>query len=136
MSAEYEESQCTLFASSSDTVNQLAHSDVEANWHFEEICLTSKQIVTDCPNRWYVFERISGFKMMGVSDKEIDVSNRTECEDQCLNNTNIPCRSATFFKDTMKCILSRETRYTNPTAFKSDASAEYMENMCLKSKYN
>lgn len=135
MTADYEDSQCTLFASSDNpNANSLAHSDLEANWHFEEICLSSKQIQLDCPNRWYVFDRIPGFKLItnGQTDKSFDVTNRTECQDLCLNNTNLPCRSVTYFKDTHKCILSTSTRYINPIAFKSDSSAEYMENMCLK----
>lgn len=135
MSADYEDSQCTLFAASDNPdSNSMAHSELESSWHFEEVCLTSKNILTECPNRFYVFERIPGFKMNGLTDKELDVANRTECEDQCLNHTDLPCRSATYFKDTRKCILSRETRYINPTGFKADSSADYMENMCLKSK--
>ena len=59
-------------------------------------------------------------------------SNRSDCEDLCLNNTDLPCRSASFDATSSRCSLSKETRHMNPYAFREDPAADYMENMCLK----
>lgn len=93
---------------------------------------TANKLGTECPNRLYVFERIPGYKFEGITDKEVIAANRTECGDQCLSQTEFPCRSATFDKTSNKCWLSRETRYMNPRGFKTDPNADYLENMCLK----
>ena len=96
--------------------------------------LPANKISTDCPNRLYVFERIPGYRFDGLADKEVAASNRSECEDSCISSTEFPCRSATFDRVNSKCLLSKETRYMNPTGFKTDPNSDYLENMCLKSE--
>ena len=95
---------------------------------------TATKVSTQCANRLYIFERIPGYKFDGNDDKEIETKNRTECEDQCLNEHIFVCRSVSFNRKTNKCKLSKETRYTNPKVFKVDPNSDYMENMCLPSK--
>ena len=92
------------------------------------------KVSTQCANRLYIFERIPGYRFEGIDDKEIQTKNRTECEDQCLNEHTFVCRSVSFNRKTSKCKLSKETRYTNPKAFKVDPNSDYMENMCLPSE--
>ncbi|CAG2110953.1 unnamed protein product, partial [Medioppia subpectinata] len=78
-----------------------------------------------------VSHRIPGYKFDGNEDKEIQTKNRTECEDKCLNEHTFVCRAVTFNRKTSQCKLSKETRYTNPKAFKVDPNSDYMENICL-----
>ncbi len=91
------------------------------------------KVSTQCSNRLYIFERIPSYKFEGTDDKEIQTTNRTECEDKCLNEHSFVCRSITFNRKTSKCKMSKETRYTNPKGFKVDPNCDYMENMCLPS---
>lgn len=141
MAAEYEESQCTFFGGDSTASDLLVRTDNV--WHYNEVCLASSKIGTECGNRLYVFERIPGFRMdVGTGtgaggEKEVPVASLSECEDLCLNQTDLPCRSASYDALSNKCLLSRETRHTNPYAFKSaDPGHEYVENMCLKRESN
>jgi hypothetical protein len=104
MTAEYEESQCTFFGlqnSDGGAERPLERSDNV--WHYNEVCLGSSKISTDCANRLYVFERIPGFRLEpAASDKEIAVSNRTECEDLCLNMVS----HRTMDLELRKCVIS------------------------------
>ncbi|KAI1289876.1 hypothetical protein HDE_08746 [Halotydeus destructor] len=130
IAADYEDSQCTLYSDRSQPDGSDMLVRHQNAWHFNEVCLSSNKLGTECPNRLYVFERIPHYRFEGLTDKEVPAANRTECEDSCLSATDMPCRSATFAGG--KCHLSRETRYMNPRGFKSETGAEYMENMCLK----
>lgn len=58
-------------------------------------------------------------------------SNRTECEDKCLNEFSFVCRSATFDSTMRTCILSRFTRRTHPELLVDDPDSDYLENTCL-----
>lgn len=135
MTADYEDSKCNFFAGETASDSELLRSD--NNWYYNEICLSSKRVGSDCPNRLYVFERIPGYRLEGLTDKELSgVSNRSECQDHCLNApADAPCRSLSFDSSTNKCLLHRETRYMTPQGFKQDASFDYMENMCLNRKF-
>lgn len=137
MTADYEESQCIFFGEDA-AIDGGTEVLVRAEnvWHYDEVCLTSKKISSDCVNRLYVFERIPGYRFeAGSADKEAHASNRSECEDMCLNHTDFPCRSVSFDRMSNKCLLSKETRHMNPHGFKSDPAFDYMENMCLKRMY-
>ncbi|RWS17091.1 hypothetical protein B4U79_05993 [Dinothrombium tinctorium] len=132
ITADYEDSQCILHFNRAAPDGKDSLVQQPNAWHFNEVCLSSKKLTTDCSNRLYVFERIPNFRFDGNEDKEVYTKNRTECEDMCLNETETPCRSASFDRTTNKCTLSRETRYMNPRGFKADPNADYVENMCLK----
>lgn len=137
MTADYEDSQCTFFGEDGGVDGGAeVLTRAENMWHYDEVCLSSSKIGSDCANRLYVFERIPGYRFeAGNTDKEVHVNNRSECEDTCLNHTDFPCRSVSFERITNKCLLSKETRHMNPHGFKADSTFEYMENMCLKSVY-
>ncbi|XP_074601745.1 no mechanoreceptor potential A isoform X2 [Brevipalpus obovatus] len=132
LTAEYEESQCILYGEKASPDGSDTLVKQENAWHFNKVCLNSKKLTTDCSNRLYVFERIPGYRFDGTKDKEMIVTNRTECEEKCLEEVEFPCRSVTYEKTTSNCKLSRGTRYTNVRGFVVDSNSEYMENMCLK----
>lgn len=87
----------------------------------------------ECPNRRYIFERHprKKLKLPNVDTKEMSASNRTDCEDLCLNEFSFICRSATFDANMRTCTLSRFTRRTHPELLQDDPDSDYLENMCL-----
>lgn len=133
LTAEYEDSKCSFFSGGEDgkTETQLIPSD--NTWNFNRVCLSSKKI-NECTNRLYVFERIPGYRLEGQQDKEIHASNRSACEEACLDASDLPCRAASYDAPRNKCWLHKETRYMTPHTFKHDPSFDYLENMCVKSK--
>lgn len=94
-------------------------------------CSAATKVNTECSSRLYVFDRTPGYRLEGAGDKELFASNRTECEDKCLGEIAVVCRSATFDRAAQRCRISPETKYMNPQAFKQDANSEYVENLCL-----
>ncbi|GIY06731.1 uncharacterized protein CDAR_578231 [Caerostris darwini] len=129
--AEYEDSSCYLYydQASPDGMETLVQQhDV---WHFNEICITSSKVSTECSNRLYVMERTPGFRFEGTGDREIFAVNRTDCESKCINEESFKCRSCSFDRAGSVCRLSRETKAMNPAGFMSDANSDYMENLCL-----
>ncbi|RWS29725.1 uncharacterized protein B4U80_08834, partial [Leptotrombidium deliense] len=130
VTADYEDSQCILHFQRSTPDGDDALIKQPNAWHFNEVCLSSRKLSTDCSNRL-----IPDYRFDGVDDKEVFTKNRTECEDLCLNDTELPCRSASFDRTNNKCTLSRETRYMNSRGFKVDGNSDYVENMCLKSEF-
>ncbi|GIY44850.1 uncharacterized protein CEXT_310221 [Caerostris extrusa] len=91
--AEYEDSSCYLYydQASPDGMETLVQQhDV---WHFNEICITSSKVSTECSNRLYVMERTPGFRFEGTGDREIFAVNRTDCESKCINEESFKCRS-------------------------------------------
>ncbi|EEC16675.1 no-mechanoreceptor potential A, putative [Ixodes scapularis] len=107
---EFEESVCYLYydRASPDGGETLVRQNNA--WHFNEVCLS-----------W-------------AGDKEVFASNRTDCEDKCLGEIGVVCRSATFDRAAQRCRLSPETKYMNSQAFKQDANSEYVENLCLPNR--
>lgn len=89
-----------------------------------------------CPNRPYVFERISSFRMVfDDGGKELDVHNLVECENACLTEKTFTCRSANYDRVKGKCYLTQTNRHVQPDKFQPDPDFEYMENVCLKRKF-
>lgn len=97
------------------------------------ILLTASRPDRECPNRRYIFERHprKKLKLPQIDIKEVTASNRTECEDKCLNEFSFVCRSATFDAGMRMCTLSRYTRRTHPDLLIDDAESDYLENTCL-----
>lgn len=90
-----------------------------------------------CPNRRYIFERHPRKKLkLPASDlKEMTASNRSECEDKCLNEFSFVCRSASFDSSMRMCTLSRFTRRTHPELLEDDPNSDYLENTCLNGSF-
>lgn len=61
-------------------------------------------------------------------------SNRTDCEDKCLNEFSFVCRSASFNLGMRTCTLSRFTRRTHPEMLVDHADSDYLENTCLNAE--
>ncbi|KAJ6224875.1 hypothetical protein RDWZM_003420 [Blomia tropicalis] len=130
----YEPSRCIFYSDSNSTLD-LAElkSDSGSIWHFNEVCLTAQTINRMCPNRPYVFERISSFRMVfDDGGKELDVHNLVECENACLTEKTFTCRSANYDRVKGKCYLTQTNRHVQPDKFQPDPDFEYMENVCLK----
>ncbi|XP_046985731.1 uncharacterized protein LOC124555752 [Schistocerca americana] len=132
-SSEYEESTCYL-------TREQAHPEgignlvlVPNSVHFTEVCLMSSRIERDCPNRHYVFERHPRKKLkLPASDvKDVTASNRTDCEDRCLNEFAFVCRSATYDASARRCSLSKFTWRARPDLLEDDPNSDYLENTCL-----
>ncbi|XP_033229864.1 uncharacterized protein LOC117181378 isoform X2 [Belonocnema kinseyi] len=131
--AEYEDSTCYLTREQAQPEGMGNLMMVPNSVHFTEVCLTSNRIERDCPNRRYVFERHPRKKLkLQLTDvKEVTAANRTECEDRCLNEFSIVCRSATYDANSRSCSLSRFTRRTHPDLLEDDPNSDYLENTCL-----
>ncbi|KAH9420862.1 hypothetical protein DERP_001296 [Dermatophagoides pteronyssinus] len=132
--AQYDQSSCVLYNQANGTINW---DDVSNNhgsvWQFDKVCLSSQHINKNCPNRPFVFEKISSFKLIDEKHgKEIIVQNRNECENKCLIERDFTCRSASFMTTTNKCHLNPSNRHVSSSEFQSDVQYEYLENMCLK----
>ncbi|XP_022646313.1 uncharacterized protein LOC111264099 isoform X3 [Varroa jacobsoni] len=128
---DFKQSVCYLYYDRSQPDG--AESLVRQNnaWHYNEVCLSSGKLQSECPNRLYVFDRTPGYRFESAGDKEVIASNRTECEDKCLNEILFACRSASYNRQRQTCRLSSETRYMNPRGFRQDLQSDYMENLCL-----
>ncbi|KAJ8674606.1 hypothetical protein QAD02_005868 [Eretmocerus hayati] len=157
--ADYEESTCYLSAETAQPEGIGNLMMVPNSVHFTEVCLTliswngvitlgvypfqecdllaASRIERECPNRRYVFERHSRkkLKLPQTDVKEVSATNRTECEDKCLNEFSFVCRSATFDASMRSCIMSRFTRRTHPELLEDSANSEYLENTCLNAEH-
>ncbi|CAG9831303.1 unnamed protein product [Diabrotica balteata] len=133
---DYEESTCYLTSESARPEGIGILMMVPNSVHFTEVCITSSRPERECPNRRYVFERHprKKLKLPAPDTKEIIVSNRTECENKCLNEFSFVCRSATFDSTARTCSLSRYTRRTHPELLVDDAGSDYLENTCLSAE--
>ncbi|KAG8185194.1 hypothetical protein JTE90_025866 [Oedothorax gibbosus] len=126
---EYKESVCHMYhdRASPDGGDVLVRQI--NTFHFNKICFSSTRMSMDCPKRLYVIKRTPGHCFESLTDQEIFATNRTECEDKCIEDTE--CLSACFDRGGQKCRLSRNTKAMNPTGFISDSNSDYVENMCL-----
>lgn len=100
-------------------------------WHFSPQCIKNRLIGDR--HRTYAFDRTAKHKFINV-DIELNSTGRLDCEERCLEQVNLPCRSISFDTATMKCGLSKETRQSRPDYYKADPNFEYIENLCLPSK--
>ncbi|XP_059489050.1 uncharacterized protein LOC132204524 isoform X3 [Neocloeon triangulifer] len=131
---EYSESVCYMAMEQPQPEGNGELKLVPTSMHFNEICLSSNRIERDCPNMRYVFERYPRKRLNltpGKGVKEVPASNKTECEEKCLNEFSMVCRSASFSAASRTCLLSSFTRRTHPEAFEDHPNTEYLENTCL-----
>ncbi|XP_015917750.1 uncharacterized protein [Parasteatoda tepidariorum] len=126
---EYKESICHMYhdRASPDGGDVLVRQ--LNTFHFNKVCISSPRLINDCPNRLYAIKRTPGFCFESLSDQEVFATNRTECEEKCINDPE--CLSACFDRGGQKCRLSRNTKAMNPNGFLSDSNSDYVENMCL-----
>ncbi|GFT25213.1 uncharacterized protein TNCV_180912 [Trichonephila clavipes] len=126
---EYKESICHMYhdRASPDGGDVLVRQ--LNTFHFNKVCFSSSRLTNDCPNRLYVIKRTPGYCFESHTDQEVFATNRTECEEKCINDPE--CLSACFDRGGQKCRLSRNTKAMNPNGFLSDSNSDYVENMCL-----
>lgn len=101
-------------------------------------------LVNDCPSDW-AFERVPGAILVGNNVRKLpNVMTREECQQHCLNETTFLCRSAKYKvldtfneKEVGICTLSDVDRHLMPSSYRvSSYDDEYIENQCLKRKFN
>lgn len=125
----YETESCSRVISnspSSELRSQIRASPRKVNY-FEKVCLKAYL----CPRAW-IYERVPGYELAGYDDRVLSrVSSRTECQDICLEDVELPCRSAEYDYTRKECRLSKETRRTQPAAYRASIDdMEYLENQC------
>lgn len=101
--------------------------------YFEKVCLRA----IACEKAW-IFERVPGFELAGYDDRvEKAVLSRVECQELCLEDKELPCRSAEYDYTTFICRMSRETRRSQPAAYRATTEdTDYLENQCAQSSDN
>ncbi|XP_069693489.1 uncharacterized protein [Periplaneta americana] len=95
--------------------------------YFQKICLQGRS----CGKAW-AFTRVPSYELAAPNSIEVrNMFGRRQCQDECLQETRIVCRSATYFGRDRLCRLSPDTRRTLPQFFRRAASdVDYMENEC------
>ena len=86
-----------------------------------------------------MFERVVGFEVKGFDDMIInEVPTKTRCEELCVRETGIKCRSAEYDFVLRQCRLSQEDRRTQPAAFQPspNGNVDYLENQCNGREYS
>lgn len=108
----------------------------EGESYFEKICLRVPQIMTQCQDKFWAFERVLGHELAPVLYvKTLNfVQSRRDCEEYCLQEREFPCRSALYNDETTECRLSPEDRRTSPGHYYRSRSMKvnYLENQCVR----
>jgi len=101
--------------------------------YFEKICLKGPA----CEKAW-IYERVPGFELAGYDDRiEKNILTRKECQELCLEDKELPCRSAEYEYKTFTCRLSQETRRSQPAAYRATTQdIDYLENQCADQNAN
>ncbi|PSN46744.1 hypothetical protein C0J52_00892 [Blattella germanica] len=97
--------------------------------YFQKICLQGRA----CGKAW-AFTRVPSYELATPNSIEVrNLFGRRQCQDECLHETRIICRSATYYGRERLCKLSPETRRTQPQHFRRAAiEVDYMENECAQ----
>ena len=60
-----------------------------------------------CEKAW-IYERVPGFELAGYDDRiEKNILTRKECQELCLAEKSLPCRSAEYEYKTYTCRISQ-----------------------------
>ncbi|XP_021930316.1 uncharacterized protein LOC110834946 [Zootermopsis nevadensis] len=97
--------------------------------YFQKICLQGRT----CPKAW-AFTRVPSYELNAPNSIEVrNMFGRRQCQVECLQETRIVCRSATYYGRDRLCKLSPDTRRTLPQHFRRAASdVDYIENECAQ----
>ncbi|KPL97554.1 PAN domain containing protein 1 [Sarcoptes scabiei] len=108
----------------------------EGESYFEKICLRVPQIMSQCQDKFWAFERVLGYELAPVLYiKTLNfVQSRRDCQEYCLQEREFPCRSALYNDETTECKLSQEDRRTSPGHYYRSRSMKinYLENQCVR----
>ena len=76
------------------------------------------------------------FELVGYDDRtEKAVLTRLQCQEICLKDKTLPCRSAEYDYTNFICRLSRETRRSQPAAYRATTEdIDYLENQCADAR--
>ncbi|GAB6023215.1 hypothetical protein CHUAL_008033 [Chamberlinius hualienensis] len=116
---------------SSDFPGDMHNSETHRGSYFEKICL---QTGDDCARNEWVFDRVPRMELMGNDDIVVSgIESKLVCQQSCIDNKQLPCRSAEYYYDLKRCVLSRNNRRSKPNDFKrSSHNVDYLENQCIK----
>ena len=71
-----------------------------------------------CEKAW-IYDRVPGYELVGYDQRVLNnVLTRMECQELCLEDTLLPCRSCEYDYSNKTCRLSQETRRTQPSAYR------------------
>ncbi|KAF0309145.1 Cuticlin-1 [Amphibalanus amphitrite] len=95
---------------------------------FIKVCIGG--VADMCSGMW-AFDRIPNTRLKGHNDIVTDwVASREECQELCLRNVQLPCRSAEYSLSFLTCVQSRENRRTQPDDLEASEGTDYLENKC------
>lgn len=129
---DYEHSKCASYAQAGASDNQL--TSFAAGSYFEKICLHGIFDQVDlrhyCPfDRVWTIERSPSSLLVAFIMSQVALNSIDECATICLKDTN--CRSASYQHSSQKCLLSKESKRTQPQAFRIGVNDwTYIENQC------
>jgi len=132
LSVNYETGLCVLFSSSADqTPGALSPSQFPVfTLYAQKICVRASR--SRCSRLW-IFDRVSGYKLEGVTKKSRQYRSREDCMASCLAASTFTCRSINYNVNTGDCYLSELDRnsISNPSdSFKVSLDFDYMESNC------
>ena len=86
-----------------------------------------------CGRRAWTFDVIVDASLEGFAASIVSqVESRQDCEQLCMKSEEIECKSANYFPALKECGISRETRRSQPQAFRTGYNSSiYLENQCV-----
>ena len=84
-----------------------------------------------------MFERVLGQELAGLDDLVLEgIASRRACEEYCLLNHQLPCRSAEYVAGRRLCRLSASSRRTAPASLRPAPDTDYLENQCVPREWS
>lgn len=89
-----------------------------------------------CGKKLWSFDKVIGATLNLNPTKKLNVLSLDECSQRCLTETEFTCKSADFDQRDNSCSLSKETRRSQPQAFREgfNISSIYIENQCTPAR--
>ena len=134
-SVDYSSSRCSSFSSPPDAAADFLPS---ANHFFQKVCYRNISLPSCGPvtgRRIWTIDRILGARLDGFVSREFTTKHSLGCSKQCLLEKSFNCSSASYERVSGRCLLSKETRRTQPQAFRDaylNGTWMYMENQCVQ----
>lgn len=129
---DYSHSKCASYGQASTSDEQL--TPFPSGSYFEKICHTGIEDQVHlhhvCPfNRAWTIERSPNSLLAAFTMSQVVTSSAIECATVCLKESY--CRAASYEYASGKCYLSKESKRTQPQAFRSGINGwTYIENQC------
>lgn len=130
---DFANSRCSSFDETPESSEDLVRSD--SNF-FQKVCYPNISFpacgATGAQRLW-TFDRVMGAFLDGYLARELKTTNNLDCSAACLLEKSFKCASASYEKSTGRCLLSKESRRTQPQAYRDvylNGSWVYLENHC------